>query len=43
VITNFNADSSGMTSDGVIDRLLEATPVRQSGDEIAPAVARAFA
>ncbi len=43
VITNFNAESSGMTSDKVIDRLLEETPLRQSGDEIAPVLAKAFA
>jgi MoxR-like ATPase len=43
VITNFNAESSGTTSDHVIDRLLQDLPPRHSGDEIAPALARAFA
>ena len=42
VITNFNAESSGITSDNVIDRLLEELPERGEGDEIAPQLARAF-
>jgi MoxR-like ATPase len=42
VITNFNAESSGITSDHVIDRLLEGLPQRHQGDELAPALARAF-
>lgn len=43
VITNFNAESSGITSDKVIDQLLEATPDRNPDDEVAPELARAFA
>jgi MoxR-like ATPase len=42
VITNFNAESSGITSDKVIDRLLEEVPQRNSGDDIAPRLAAAF-
>ena len=42
VITNFNAESSGITSDKVIERLIQEVPDRRSGDEVAPAVARAF-
>lgn len=43
VITNFNAESSGVSPDKVIDRLLEAVPERRAGDEIAPELQRAFA
>jgi MoxR-like ATPase len=43
VITNFNAESSGISSDKVIDRLLEEVPARRDGDSIAPELARAFA
>ncbi len=43
VITNFNAESSGVTPDKVIDRLIEEVPERRSGDEIAPELKRAFA
>jgi len=42
VITNFNAESSGITPDRVIDRLLEEIPERHEGDEVVPQVARAF-
>ena len=42
VITNFNAESSGITSDKVIDRLLEEIPDRNSGDEVASQLASAF-
>jgi MoxR-like ATPase len=42
VITNFNAESSGITSDKVIERLVKEIPDRRQGDEVAPAVARAF-
>ena len=42
VITNFNAESSGITSDKVIDRMVQEVPDRRSGDEVAPAVARAL-
>ena len=43
VITNFNAESAGMTSDKVILRLLEEIPARREGDEITPKLAAAFA
>ena len=43
VITNFNAESSGVTPDHVIDRLIEEVPERRPGDEIAPELKRAFA
>ena len=42
VITNFNAESSGITSDKVIDRLLAEVPERRPGDEVAPELKRAF-
>ena len=43
VITNFSAESSGITSDKVIDQLLESTPDRNANDEVAPELAKAFA
>ena len=43
VITNFNAESAGISSDKVIDRLLTDVPDRRSGDDIAPELAKAFA
>ena len=43
VITNFNAESSGISPDKVVDRLLEAVSERRAGDEIAPELQRAFA
>ena len=43
VINNFNAESAGITSDKVIDRLLEETQDRHTDDEIAPQLQRAFA
>jgi len=43
VITNFNAESSGISPDKVIDRLLAEVPERRTGDEIAPELKRAFA
>jgi MoxR-like ATPase len=42
VITSFNAESSGITPDKVIDRLLETVPERRAGDEVAPEVRRVF-
>src|SRR6185503_4518801 len=42
VITNFNAESSGISPDKVIDRLIEEVPERRAGDEIAPELRRAF-
>jgi len=43
VITNFNAESNGITSDRVIDRLLYEIPDRGEGDDVVPQVAQAFA
>ena len=42
VITNFNAESSGISPDKVIDRLLTDVPERRAGDDIAPELKRAF-
>ena len=42
VITNFNAESSGITSDDIIDRLLTEIPERSDGDQMAPELAKAF-
>ena len=42
VITNFNAESTGISSDKVIDRLLAEVPARSQGDDIAPQLQRAF-
>ena len=40
VITNFNAESSGITSDDVINRLLNELPERSDGDQMAPELAK---
>ncbi len=42
IITNFNAESSGISSDKVIDRLLKEIPQRRQGDDVTPQLARAF-
>ncbi|MCE9544605.1 MAG: MoxR family ATPase [Planctomycetia bacterium] len=42
IITNFSAESSGITPDRVIDRLLSEVPDRRNGDDVAPQLARAF-
>lgn len=42
VITNFNADSTGVTSDDIIDRLLNEIPERSEGDQISPELVKAF-
>ncbi|MCI0359728.1 MAG: MoxR family ATPase [Planctomycetaceae bacterium] len=42
VITNFNAESSGISSDKVVDRLLVDVPERRPGDEVVPELKRAF-
>lgn len=42
VITNFNAESQGITSDKVIDQLIESVPERNAGDEVAPQIAHAL-
>jgi MoxR-like ATPase len=43
VITNFSAESAGITPDKVVDRLLKDIPDRHEGDDIAPQLTRAFA
>ncbi len=43
VISNFNAESAGITSDKVIDKLLKETSDRHANDEVAPQLQRAFA
>jgi MoxR-like ATPase len=42
VITNFAAESAGLTPDKVISRLIEELPVRRADDELPPAVQKAF-
>jgi MoxR-like ATPase len=42
VITNFNAESSGITPDDIINRLLEEVPERCDQDQLAPELAKAF-
>jgi len=42
IITNFNAESSGISSDKVVDRLLVDVPERRPGDEVIPELKRAF-
>jgi MoxR-like ATPase len=43
IITNFSAESTGVSPDKVIDRLLAELPERRPGDDIAPELRRAFA
>ncbi len=43
VITNFAAESAGLTPDKVIERLVGELPARRPDDEIPPAAGRAFA
>jgi len=43
VITNFNAESSGISPDNIIERLIAELPERRPGDEIPPALKRAMA
>ena len=42
VITNFNAESSGISSDDIITRLLNELPERNDGDQMVPEVQKAF-
>ena len=42
VVTNFNAESSGVTSDDIINRLLAELPERSNGDQMVPELAKAF-
>ncbi|MFM7740481.1 MAG: AAA family ATPase, partial [Planctomycetota bacterium] len=43
VITNFNAESQGITSDVIIDRLMAELPERSNDDQIVPELAQSFA
>ena len=42
MITNFNAESSGISSDDIIDRLMNEIPERSDGDQMAPELVKAF-
>ena len=42
VITNFNAESSGVSSDDIIERLMNEIPERSDGDQMAPELVKAF-
>jgi MoxR-like ATPase len=42
IITTFNAESNGITSDKVIDKLIEAVPEKHEDDQVAPELAAAF-
>ena len=42
VITNFDAESSGVRSDDVINQLIDELPDRRDGDSVAPELATAF-
>jgi len=42
IITTFNAESNGITSDKVIDKLLEEVPEKHEDDQVAPELAAAF-
>ena len=42
VITNFNAESSGISSDDIITRLLDELPERNDGDQMVPELQKAF-
>jgi len=42
IITTFNAESSGITSDDVVKRLIEHIPERHDDDKVAPELSPAF-
>ena len=42
VITNFNAESAGISPDKVIEKLIAEIPARRQGDDVAPELKRAF-
>ncbi|HAY79136.1 MAG TPA: hypothetical protein DCY79_04945 [Planctomycetaceae bacterium] len=42
VITNYSAESSGITPDAVVERLLDELPDRRPGDEVAASVKQAL-
>ena len=43
VITNFNAESSGVSPDKVVERLIAEVPERRPGDEVPAVLQRAMA
>jgi MoxR-like ATPase len=43
IITNYSAESEGVTPDTVVDKLLTTVPQRGEQDDVAPELARAFA
>lgn len=43
LINNFNAESAGISTDRVIDKLIEEISERHQDDEVAPSLRRAFA
>ena len=42
IITTFNAESSGVTTDDVVDNLLSEISERDEGDKIPPTLSDAF-
>ncbi len=42
IITTFNAESNGITSDKVVDKLIEEVPEKHEDDQVAPELASAF-
>ena len=42
IITTFNAESNNITSDHVVEQLLEKLPERRAQDDVAPELAPAF-
>jgi MoxR-like ATPase len=42
VITNFNAESSGISPDTIVDRLIVELPERRPGDEVPPSLKQAL-
>jgi MoxR-like ATPase len=42
IITNFNAESSGVTPDDIIEQLMVEIPERSDGDQMVPELVKAF-
>ena len=42
IITTFNAESSGVTTDDVVDKLIEEISERDENDKVPPALLGAF-
>ena len=42
IITTFNAESNGITSDSVVEKLIESVSERHDDDKVAPELAAAF-